>query len=439
MLNQQNQERLFLMVLELRGCNMDDFLNTEISVLSIIANNHEQYFIAKDMLSEKDFHSSSTREIWAAMEALTEDRIKTSTFQLKRKVKSEAAKVLLTSFSGNAIAREVGPYCSLLIRENRENEFNAVLVAASSSTGDAEEKVNAIEQAIERYRTTGEAISLSFSELLSQTVDFLERTFDGDVGIKTGLPCLDKQIGGLQKGRLIVVAARPACGKTALTLQMALNAAKNGHPVGICSLEMSAHELGVRSMAQSYRINVSKLFNADGMAIERVAQSMATHPLSNWPVHFNVDQYSLPEVTNQIRIWKKRDNIELVVVDHIGLIEYSEAKSANERIGMITRTLKKLAKELNIPIIAVSQLNRDNTKAGRLPILSDLRDSGAIEQDANVCIFIHKDDDGISEPKYALGALKNREGPAGWINQQIGFNGEHQIFFEMDGRYMEDE
>lgn len=413
-------------------------LQTEVTVLNIIANNPEQFFIARDALTEKDFHSSAHREIWAAMNALGDDRIPVSIFHLKQKVKTESAKLLLSSFSGNGIAREVSPYCSLLIRENRESEFNSVIVAASSSTGTAEEKVTSIEQAIERYRSTGEAKSINFSELLSQTVDFLERTFDGDVGIKTGLPSLDKQIGGLQKGRLIVVAARPACGKTALTLQMALHAAKNGHPVGICSLEMSAHELGVRAMAQSYLINVSHLFNAEGLAIERAAQSMSTHPLASWPVYFNVDQYSLADVVNQIRIWKKRDNIELAVVDHIGLVEHQESKSANERIGNITRTLKKLAKELDIPIIAVSQLNRDNTKTGRPPILSDLRDSGSVEQDANVCIFIHKDESALNEPMYGIGALKNREGPSGWLQQQIGFNGPNQIFFEIDGRWIED-
>jgi replicative DNA helicase len=417
---------------------MDKLLHTEVSILNIIANNPEQFFIARDLLSEKDFHSSTHREIWSTMNALSGDRIQTSIFHIKQKVKSDSAKALMTSFSGNVVAREVSAYCALLKRDNRESEFNAVLVAASSSTGDAEQKVTDIEQAIERYRSTGEAKSLNFGELLSQTVDFLERTFDGDVGIKTGIPSLDKQIGGLQKGRLIVVAARPAVGKTCLTLQISLHAAKAGHPVGICSLEMSAHELGVRAMAQSYKINVSHLFNADGLAIERAAQAMSTHPLSSWPVHFNVDQYSLADLVNQIRIWKKRDKIDLAVVDHIGLVEHHESKSANERIGNVTRTLKKLAKELDIPIIAVSQLNRGNTKENRPPILSDLRDSGSVEQDANVCIFIHKDESDMDNAVYAIGALKNREGPSGWINQPIGFNGANQIFYEIDGRYMGD-
>jgi replicative DNA helicase len=416
-----------------------DPLKNEITVLNIIANHPDQIFIARDLLSEKDFHSNATREIWAAMLALNADKIAPGIFQLKQRVRSEQARDILTSFSGNGIAREVSAYCAALARENRENEFNAALNAASGSNGTPEEKVAAIEMAIERYRATGETSYLSFSELLSQTVDYLETTFDGGTGIKSGIPCLDKQIGGLQKGRLTVVAARPSVGKTALTLQIALHAAKNGSPVGICSLEMSAHELGVRSMAQSYKINVSKLFNADSMAIERVAQAMSTHPMQSWPVFFNVDQYSLADVVNQIRVWKKRDSIELAVVDHIGLVEHRESKTANERIGMITRTLKKLSKELDIPIIAVSQLNRDNTKSARMPILSDLRDSGSIEQDADTCIFIHKEDDGVSDVKYAIGALKNRQGPACWINQQIGFNGEHQLFFEMSDHYLGDE
>jgi replicative DNA helicase len=351
---------------------------------------------------------------------------------VRRDAKSSQARALVETFMPSG-PRHVDAYCRELKSARRLSDFRVAL----NQAGDADDPADFVDRALTEFRSTGESQHMDFRELLTHTVDYLQTVSDGATGIPTGIPCLDGAIGGLQNGRLVVVAARPSVGKTALTLQISLNAAKNGHPVGICSLEMSAHELGIRALAQSYRINISGLFVADEEATGRAMVGMASNPMTDWPVKFNVDQYSMDDVVNQIRLWHKRDAIELAVVDHIGLIEYRSAKTPNERISHITRTLKKLAKELDIPIIAVSQLNRGNEKDRRWPVLSDLRDSGSIEQDADVCVFIHRgDQDGVNH--YALGALKNRQGPAGWINKKIDFMGEYQIFIEIDGRYGDD-
>jgi replicative DNA helicase len=197
---------------------------------------------------------------------------------------------------------------------------------------------------------------------------------------------------------------------------------------------MGEHELGVRAMSNVTGANLSELFRAEEQALGVASQGMGAHNMASWPLHFNTEQYRLSEIINQVRIWHKRDGVQMAIVDHVALVEVPGTRTEYERISVVTRSLKKLSKELNIPVIAVSQLNRNPTNEKRYPTLADLRGSGSIEQDADICIFIHRIEDDIADI-YELGLLKNRQGPAGWIKGAINFVGAQQRFVEIEHRY----
>jgi replicative DNA helicase len=248
-------------------------------------------------------------------------------------------------------------------------------------------------------------------------------------GIPSGIACLDARTGGWQPGTLAVVAARPGLGKTALLNQIAVHAARHGHAGLVCSLEMSAEALGLRAMATAARVNVSKL--ARGMREQHEAAAARAVELAGLPLWIDTESYALSAICAQITEHHRREGIAWAAVDHIGLVEADGWHSRNDQLGHITRSLKKLAKRLQIPLIALSQLNRTVERERRRPMLADLRDSGNIEQDADLCLFVHSeaDDSQVAAP-VELGLLKHRGGRKGWLPERVVFHGDCQEFRE---------
>lgn len=409
----------------------------EQELFSILLTHPDQWHAVKSSLVGYEPVRKPLREILGVIVSLDNSGIEPSAYQVRAGCASEAARAVAEAAIGSAPTRYASGHVKALLGARRAFDIRAAL-RGQLDGGDLD--VAEIERAIRQYRESGETKGVGFRELLGETLAYLQSVHEGQVGIPTGLHCIDSRIGGLQPQRLVVVAARPAVGKTALTMQFALHASRIGHRVGICSLEMGSHELGVRAMSHEYRINMSELFRAEESALHSLTGKMAQNPLAKRPVFFNTDQYRLDEVINQIQVWRSRDKIEMAVVDHIGLVEVPGSKSANDRISEITRSLKKLTKDLDIPIIAVSQLNRCNARDSRKPLLSDLRDSGSIEQDCDIAIFLHEEEslDDHSNDRYWIGLLKNRLGPAGWINARVNFAKHIQRFEEVDNHYGEE-
>lgn len=408
---------------------------TGTQVLSSILTDPKQFPMIADILTADDFGTAVEAEIWRGMKTLYDDGLSIDVDSLAGLIGSEASATVSALASAYYRTNNIVSYAKTLNGAARHRRLCCSLDLAKTLP----DPLATILNALDAFRSGGETKETTFKDLMLHTVDFLESVNNGMVGIPSGIPSVDERIGGWQAGRLVIVAARPAAGKTALTLQMAMHAALKGFMVGICSLEMSAHELGVRALAHTGRIDISKLFRAEEEALGALGHAMGKMNAIGENLTFNVDQYSLTDVTNQIRVWVKRDKAKMAIVDHIGLVEVPGSSSANERIGMITRELKKLAKELDIPILAVSQLNRENAKAARMPVLSDLRDSGSVEQDADICLFLHRDESN-DIPIYRLGLLKNRQGQAGWIATNgnlaaFDFVGRFQEFREITHEY----
>ena len=183
--------------------------------------------------------------------------------------------------------------------------------------------------------------------------------------------------------------------------------------------------------------NFTRLMRGRSDALDRMVSAWRNDQPGAWPLHLDVDTYGLAGIEARITSWKRRHGIRFAIVDHIGLVEVEGDKSPYDRVSLVSRRLKKLAKRLNIAIIAVAQLNRALEKERRKPTLADLRDSGNIEQDIDVGMFLHVDpDDMDAQPvPVQLGFLKNRTGRRGWQREALMFDGASQTFREQSTEY----
>ncbi|MDF2986468.1 MAG: replicative helicase [Eubacterium sp.] len=275
-------------------------------------------------------------------------------------------------------------------------------------------------------------------DVLVETFNKLEELYNNKgqiTGIPTGFVDLDFKTSGLHNSDLVLIAARPAMGKTAFALNLAQNAAIHSSvPVALFSLEMSKEQLVNRmlcseAMVDSNRMKTGQLEDNDWQKVAR-----ALGPLSEAPIFIDdTPGISITEIRAKCRRLKLEHNLGLVVIDYLQLMQGSKSKSENrqQEISEISRSLKILAKEINVPVICLSQLSRAaETRTDHRPILSDLRESGAIEQDADIVMFLYRDDyyNPDTEKKNIAEVIlaKHRSGSTGtvelvWLGQYTKF------------------
>ena len=232
--------------------------------------------------------------------------------------------------------------------------------------------------------------------ILAETVKRLEGIAanpGGTTGVPSGIIDLDKVTAGFQKSDLIIIAGRPSMGKTALALSIARNAAlENKSPVAIFSLEMSSDQLGTRLLSSEAKIDQSEARSGRLAASKWKNINIASGKLAQAPLYIDdTPALSILDLRSRARRLKRERDIELIVVDYLQLMQGPKTENRQYEISSITQSLKALAKELDIPIIALSQLSRAvESRTDKRPQLSDLRESGAIEQDADVVIFLYR-------------------------------------------------
>ena len=242
-------------------------------------------------------------------------------------------------------------------------------------------------------------------------------------GVKTKLINLDDILNGLQKSDLILLAARPSMGKTALALNIARNAASLGKKVAVVSLEMSKGQLAKRLLStasgvNSQYLNKGTISNEDMNSLVRAADELST-------LTFYIDDtagQSLLEMRSKIRRLAHEHGLDLIVIDYLQLMQGGRQENRQQEISEISRNLKALAREMDVPILALSQLSRSvELRAEKKPQLSDLRESGSLEQDADIVMFLYRDEyynreDSGNENTAELIIAKNRNGPTTAIN-----------------------
>lgn len=242
------------------------------------------------------------------------------------------------------------------------------------------------------------------------------------VGIASGFLDLDRLTSGFHPANLIVCAARPSMGKSALAINIAENVAAAGVPVAIFSLEMSRAEIVRRLIASRARVSGEALLRGPIHPLEWERVEAAVENVAGWPIYVDdaVDAGVL-DLRAKARRLAGRVKLGMVIVDYVQLMRAdAHAENRNIEVGKITRGLKVLAKELNVPVIAVSQLSRAvEQRSDKRPVLSDLRDSGSVEQDADVVMFLYRDayyNDDAEEPNMTeLRIAKYRNGPLGLV------------------------
>ena len=273
-----------------------------------------------------------------------------------------------------------------------------------------------------------------FNDILEQ-IERMEQHGSDMIGLATGYVDLDAQLSGLRPANLVVVAARPGMGKSSLALGIAINAALVDEPVAIFSLEMSKEELVQRILSSVAKVDSKKLQTGQlGDLWPRVVD--AAGKMYRAPIY--IDDSPVVTVTDiraKCRRLKRKHGLSLIVVDYLQLMQGTARENRQQEISEITRNLKNLARELEVPIIAASQLNRSlETREDKRPRLSDLRESGAIEQDADIVMFIYRHEyyhpedaekRGIAE----IHVAKHRSGPVGWV--QMTFQPEFTRFANM--------
>lgn len=289
-------------------------------------------------------------------------------------------------------------------------------------------------------RHEGEGSTAQLTDLLGVTMDRIEELHDRGseiTGTPTGFPDLDEITAGLQPGALVVLGARPAMGKTALGLGMATHAAMKDNPVLIFSLEMSKLELVQRILCSEARVDSKKIRNgrlqeADWNGIARAMGRLGTAPI--W-IDDNPN-VSIMEIRSKARRLRSEvGRLGMVVVDYIQLMTgRTSAESRQVEVAEISRGLKLLARELECPVVALAQLNRSlEQRADKRPMLSDLRESGSLEQDADIVMFLYREE--LYEPTpenqgmAELAIAKQRNGPTGKV--MLSFLGHHTRFESM--------
>ncbi len=290
----------------------------------------------------------------------------------------------------------------------------------------------------------------SLNEVLIKTVNEIEenrKKTDDITGVPSGFAALDRLTAGWQKTDLIILAARPSVGKTAFALNLAMNAAMNTgkqFPVAVFSLEMGAGQIVKRMLSAVTDVSMESITRGKMAEHEFVQMSQRMSKLAQAKIYLD-DQAALNifELRAKARRLKQKHDIQLIIIDYLQLMQASVDKSGNreQEISKISRDLKALAKELEVPIIALSQLNRsvETRKESKVPQLSDLRESGAIEQDADLVMFLYRPEyHGINndamgetiEGETQIHIAKHRNGSTGM--EKVRFIKEYQRFVDME-------
>ena len=414
-------------------------LDAEESVLGSMMLSSEAIADVVEILEPDDFYRSANGRIYATMRGLY---ARGEPVDIITAVEALRREGILEEIGGPIYLRDLvdqvptpasaAHYATIVsksaLRRRLISAAADIIEMAYGATDDAETVADDAEQRIYDVARRDERDEVAIlRELVDKAMFDLESIQNRDsafTGLPTGFRDLDTLTSGLQPGNLIVIAARPGVGKSSFATNLARNIAVTGEPVSIFSLEMSRWEIGMRLLCAEARVPWDRIRNKrvgpdDWTRVVQAAETLHDAPLSI------VDSGSINIVDIRAkarRMRTGRKGLSLIIVDYLQLMSHPSMggrrpDSRQQEIAEISRSLKMLAKELDIPVIAISQLNRDpERRQDKRPQLSDLRESGAIEQDADVVMFIHRDDTDPAKKNLAdLIVAKHRNGPTDTI------------------------
>ena len=429
-------------------------VEVEMAVLGAMLIDNDSVPKAIELLKPESFYDNKNRIIFDAMTVLYEANEPIDTVsifeELKKagKIDTAGGAAYISKLTQDISSAANIDYHARVVMEKwilRQLISSSMQIAGSAYEGneDVFDLLDAAETKI--FQISEKGIKESFKSMdkaVKEALELIEAIHSKNIStfsVPSGFFELDDLLGGFQKSDLIIVAARPSMGKTALAMSAARNAAIDHNiPIGIFSLEMATIQLATRLISAEARINAHNVRTGKFKAEEGAKISRTVHKLSKAPIYIDdTPAISILELRAKARRLRNEKHVGMIIVDYLQLLSSSTMMESREReISTISRSLKALAKELNIPVIALSQLNRQvESRSDKKPQLSDLRESGSIEQDADVVLFLYRPEIyGINQYSYGDMNGESTEGIAEIIigKQRNGPIGEVKLRFIKD-------
>ena len=372
-------------------------------------------------LIDEDFTTRLNKKIFRAIQNLKQAKEEITMLTVKNKLIDEKNILsYLATLSENIYGTTAESVYKKLIELTKKRQMQKLLNESVTKIKDAENIDIDIEKVIKELNKIEdrEIKEESLKEQIIDTLDMIEKNMrnKNDYSLYTGMLDLDQLTCGLHNEELTIIGARPGMGKTTFALQIADYIAKKKIPVMFISLEMSEEQIITKLIAKDTRINSTKMRLGTLNDQEAVKVYEAGTELEERPLYITSNLRTIQQIEVEARKLKNKKNIGLIIIDYIQLIKSSQKFNLREQeVADITRTLKLLTLELKIPIIGLCQLNRNATR--QEPMLSDLRESGAIEQDADNVIFIYQEEEtDAAAPVVTIKLAKQRAGSTGKVN-----------------------
>lgn len=424
-------------------------IEAEQAALGCIINYKSQLALAEDVLKDDDFYWDKHKRIFSTIKALSRKDMNIDLITLLNELKVSdsidkcGGVSYITELATNTVfSSNVESYVKIIKdKSDRRNLIRAgrELISKSYEESEVESIISTVEDKIYKVINSKESEDiLDMGQSVEKVLTRIENNYCNGgkiLGNTTGFKEIDNTISGLQKGDFIIVAARPSMGKTAFALNIGQHASK-GASVGIFSLEMTTEQLmerliSSRSLVGFGKIKTGKLDEAEFRKITDAANVLAKRK-----IFIDDKSTNLSDIKAKCRNLKVKEGLDVVIIDYLQLIEISDKTNSREQeIAKISRELKKLAKKLEITIVALSQLSRaPEQRTDHRPVLSDLRESGSIEQDADVIFMLYRDEyyNKESEERNIAELIinKNRNGETKTI--KLGWIGQYQRFATLD-------
>lgn len=418
---------------EVRALPCDE--DAERSVLGAILIDNAAYDVAADELQANDFSGVRHVRIYSEMSKLRLAGLSIDTITLADQLRQNGtleecggAGYLAELIIDVASASEIKRHAEIV----RKNALLRALIRLGSDMSRAAYDQQNPTEIIDKFSRQVFDIAWgrvsqpwrSLSDVITEAVDYIDTASKRSgalIGFSTGLIELDRMLGGFMRSDLVLIGARPSMGKTALACGMALSAAASGAKVGFISLEMSRLQLGIRFLAYEGRVDIGAMRTGAIRPDQMRGISNAAMAMSERLVWLDDSGFmNMDQVRTKCRQLASRDGLDILFVDYLQLLAGLRPRDGRaQQVSDISRELKLLAKELNITVVALSQLSRElERREDKRPMLSDLRESGGLEQDADIVLFIYRDEiynEGAQENVAELIIRKHRNGAVGEV------------------------
>ncbi|MGI5840607.1 MAG: replicative DNA helicase [Patescibacteria group bacterium] len=418
----------------------------ELCVLGSILIDNDAMLTVSEFLRSENFYNANHGSIYEAMMKLYENRFPIDIVTVSEKLKElkllkrVGGKAFLTKLANEVpTAANVESYGRIIKALSAKRE----LISAAGKIGEmafddgmaADELLDAAEQAVFSLSQKHlKSVPSSIKEVLTASfdrLDELQKMGNGLRGVPTGFKNLDSLLAGMQNSNLIILAARPGVGKTAFGLNIARHVSvEEKLPTCVFSLEMSKEELVDRLLVRQGLIDAWKLKTGQLSEHDFGSLSEAMGILAEAPLYIDdTPGLTVTELRTKARRLQADKGIKFIIIDYLQLMHGTTRDNRVQEVSEISQGLKNLARELNVPVLAAAQLSRAMEARGGKPRLSDLRESGSIEQDADVVMFLHRESEDVRE-MVTCNIEKHRNGPTGQFN--LFFNGKQVSFFDVE-------